>query len=188
MFGIMNCRVKLEGTGLVLDEGERVVLTLATNLPDNGTIRYFARPADGVWSDCVERSPEYSVLIDADDVDLQTVRITTFDDSGAVVETQTLSVEDAVTMVGNFILSQAGIGGMSGRIEFDGSGEYAGSKPGKWHIADWAGNKPFPGRTFATFEDGDAFLSEHIRRTNGELSEKEFSDIRGEFDVEEIDG
>lgn len=65
MQGVMKCNVELLGTSLKLQAGQRVRLTPATNLPQGG---YFAAPSDGKWSDGIERCPEDSILVTADDV------------------------------------------------------------------------------------------------------------------------
>jgi hypothetical protein len=61
--------VSLLGTSLFLLHGTKVVLTEATNLPPgkNGK-RYFARPADGIWWDKIERNEDDSILLEEEDL------------------------------------------------------------------------------------------------------------------------
>ncbi len=58
---IMKETVRLLGTSLALEKGLLVRLTEANNLPQGG---YFARPANGYWSDNIERDKDDSILLD----------------------------------------------------------------------------------------------------------------------------
>lgn len=68
--GTMKNIVGLAGVpGMRLEQGQRVRLVEATNLPD-GIGAYFAAPLDGRWSDGVERSDDDSILVGFRDVTL----------------------------------------------------------------------------------------------------------------------
>lgn len=69
MLGTMLTDVILQSTSLRLQEGQRVHLTPTTNLPDKSN--YFARPADGKWSDGLDRDEADSILITPEDVRLE---------------------------------------------------------------------------------------------------------------------
>jgi len=65
-------RVAMLGVyGMALEEGQRVTLIPTDNLPDNSTFTYFAAPADGKWSDGVDRNPDDSIAIEARDVEVE---------------------------------------------------------------------------------------------------------------------
>ena len=64
MIGIMKTDVHLMATSLSLQAGQRVELSHARNIPGGG---FFARPADGVWSDGIDRDPYDSILLDSND-------------------------------------------------------------------------------------------------------------------------
>lgn len=66
---IVKHSVTLLGTSLFLLHGTLVALTEATNLPPSSKgKRYFARPADGVWWDKIERNEDDSILLDEEDL------------------------------------------------------------------------------------------------------------------------
>lgn len=71
LYGTMNQRVTLTGVhGMALEAGQRVRLIEPTNLPKTEAIQWFASPADGKWSDGVERNRDDSILIEHDDVEI----------------------------------------------------------------------------------------------------------------------
>lgn len=47
----------------------------------------------------------------------------------------------------------------------------------KYYIEDWAGNTCFHGKTFESFEDADAFLSELF----GHLTDERYNEERDEY-------
>lgn len=69
MTGTMRTNAFLLGSSLVLWKGQKVKLIKATNLPSHPFgQRYFARPADGKWSDRIERREDDSILLDEEDI------------------------------------------------------------------------------------------------------------------------
>lgn len=64
-YGTMKRTIHLLGTALMLEEGERVHLTPATNIPGGG---YFARPLRGKWCDGITRNLEDSIHLTADEL------------------------------------------------------------------------------------------------------------------------
>jgi len=64
-FGIMRTDLHLLGTSLRLQAGQIVELTRAINLPQGG---YFARPADGKWSDRIDHDVSDSILLTTADL------------------------------------------------------------------------------------------------------------------------
>lgn len=67
MFGVMKDCVKLVGVrGMQLEKGQVVKLRPSTNQPNINN--FFASPADGKWSDGVERSDLDSILIEPSDL------------------------------------------------------------------------------------------------------------------------
>ena len=74
-YGTMTQTISLLGVpGMKLLKGQRVELIEPTNLPATKKVRWFARPADGKWSDGVDRNPTHSILIDAGDVRVEAPR------------------------------------------------------------------------------------------------------------------
>ncbi len=67
MLARMNTDVYLVGTGLKLRKGQLVDIWEASNLPQGG---YFARPADGRWSDRITRNSEDSIHVTENDIEL----------------------------------------------------------------------------------------------------------------------
>ena len=67
-FGIMRTDLHLLGTSLRLQAGQIVELTRAINLPQGG---YFARPADGKWSDGIDHNTSVSILLTTADLALE---------------------------------------------------------------------------------------------------------------------
>jgi hypothetical protein len=70
-YGIMTTDVILLGTSLKLEKGRRVQLTFASNQPEGG---WFARPADGKWSDGIEHGEQDSIHITENDFVFSTIR------------------------------------------------------------------------------------------------------------------
>ena len=70
MQAIMKTDIHLLGTSLKLQAGQRVHLTPATNMPPDSDIKFFARPADGVWSDGMERNEDASIGVNYDDLEM----------------------------------------------------------------------------------------------------------------------
>jgi len=68
MIGIMKTDIHLVSTSLKLQAGQRVKLWAACNLPQAG---YFARPADGKWSDGMNHSNDDSILLNDDDFTIE---------------------------------------------------------------------------------------------------------------------
>ena len=101
MYGRMNHRIELLGTSLALQSRQRVELTYASNLPDTGLgCGWFARPADGQWSDGIARGPDDSIHLTADDF--------TFEESAKPIHPGINSVEYGAIMGGfDFDLDQA---------------------------------------------------------------------------------
>lgn len=67
MFGVMKDCVKLVGVrGMQLEKGQVVKLRPSTNQPNK--CNFFASPADGKWSDGVERDGLDSILIEPSDL------------------------------------------------------------------------------------------------------------------------
>ena len=64
MIGIMKTDIKLIATSLALQAGQRVILYPAYNLPQGG---FFARPADGKWSDGLDHDVYDSILLGTED-------------------------------------------------------------------------------------------------------------------------
>ena len=65
--GTMKHDVHLLSTSLKLQAGQVVKLIRATNIPQGG-LMYYARPADGVWSDGVDHDDQHAILIDEKDL------------------------------------------------------------------------------------------------------------------------
>lgn len=65
---IMTTDAKLLGTSLELHKGQVVQVTKATNLPADSTIMWFARPADGNWSDGIDHNDDDSIGVGVDDL------------------------------------------------------------------------------------------------------------------------
>lgn len=63
--------VRLLGTSLSLEKGQKISVSFATNQPDyieKGLV--FARPLDGKWADGIDRSDTDSILIGKEDYNL----------------------------------------------------------------------------------------------------------------------
>jgi len=69
LYGTMVNDIRLLGCRLTLQQGQRVSLLRANNIPTLlGSTEYFARPADGQWAGGIEHSPEGFILIDEGEV------------------------------------------------------------------------------------------------------------------------
>lgn len=88
------------------------------------------------------------------------------------------------------IIDDAGMSKAITRLKIERVKEVA--NPGKkkkkeiWAIQDWAGNWPFGTSQkylFKSFDDAEEFLSQYIYKQYGDLDDKEWSDIRGEYEI-----
>ena len=71
MRGIMRTDIDLLGTSLKLQKGQKVLLRPvheSLGLFNPQIIGYFARPADGKWSDGIDHDSSDAILIGPDDV------------------------------------------------------------------------------------------------------------------------
>ncbi len=68
MLARMKTDVHLVGTGLKLQRGQLVEVWEASNLPQGG---YFARPADGSWSDRIIHDGEDSIHVTENDITIE---------------------------------------------------------------------------------------------------------------------
>jgi len=69
---IMTTDAKLLGTSLELQKGQVVQVTEATNLPADSTTKWYARPANGKWSDGIDHNEEDSIGVYVDDLSFWT--------------------------------------------------------------------------------------------------------------------